>query len=619
LWNFHRRLLSNRFLTNLANSDSTAGSGFKMPSSETENQVIIHDLASSRWLHFTNPHQIIEANKIDEVLPALERIESLVMSEGWYAAGYISYEAAGAFDTALCTHAAVDLPLLWFGLYSTPGPFELPRPDFTAYSLGGLVPSVGKHEYKRAIKKIKQYIHSGETYQVNYTMQLQSSFSGDPWHLFLAMVQAQKAGYAAWVDTGRRVICSASPELFFRLEEERLICQPMKGTVKRGRTFAEDEAFAEWLQRSEKNRAENLMIVDMIRNDMGRVAEPGSVQTTSLFDVERRPTLWQMTSTVTARCSASLTEIMAVLFPCASITGAPKFRTTQIVAELELIPRGIYTGCIGYIAPGRIAQFNVAIRTAVVDRLEGRVIYGAGGGIVWDSDGEDEYNEALLKARVLEEQRPEFSLLETILWTPEDSYYLLEYHLRRLKNSAVYFDFQVDIDNIRSQLQSKADAFGCEPKKIRLLVSIAGGVQIAVMAVEKQDRPLRIQLAREPVDSSEIFLYHKTTCRQIYESAQKEFPDCDDVLLWNERGELTESCIANLVVQLDGKLLTPPVESGLLPGVFRASLIEQGRIVEQRITVGDLKRCTKIYLVNSVKKWREADLIFRTADRNAPD
>jgi para-aminobenzoate synthetase / 4-amino-4-deoxychorismate lyase len=591
--------------------DSIAGNGFEMPTSETENQVILHDLASLRWLHFTNPHQIIEAGKIDEVLPALERIENFVTSEGWHAAGYISYEAAGAFDSALCTHAARDLPLLWFGLYSTPGRFELPRPDFTAYSLGGLVPSVDKPEYKRAIERIKQYIHSGDTYQVNYTLRLQSLFSGDAWHLFLAMVHAQKAGYAAWVDTGRRAICSASPELFFHLEGERLICKPMKGTVKRGRTLTEDEAFAEWLQRSEKNRAENLMIVDMIRNDLGRVAEPGTVQTTSLFDVERRPTLWQMTSTVTARCSASLKEIMAVLFPCASITGAPKFRTTQIIAELEPIPRGVYTGCIGYIAPGRIAQFNVAIRTAVVDRLEGRALYGAGGGIVWDSDGDDEYTEALLKARVLEEQCPEFSLLETILWTPEDSYFLLESHLKRLKDSAVYFDFPVDIGQIRSRLQRKVDTFAGEPQKIRLLVSSAGELQIEsiAMAVENLDRPLRIQLAREPVDSADIFLYHKTTYRRIYESAQKEFPDSDDVLLWNDRGELTESCIANLVVQLDGKLLTPPVDSGLLPGVFRASLIEQGRIVEQRITVGDLKRCTKIYLINSVKKWREAILI----------
>jgi len=242
--------------------------------------------------------------------------------------------------------------------------------------------------------------------------------------------------------------------------------------------------------------------------------------------------------------------------------------------------------------------------------VKGQVSYGAGGGIVWDSDAEDEYTEALLKARVLEEQRPAFSLLETLLWTPEDSYFLLELHLKRLKDSAVYFGFPTDIEQIRLLLKQKADEFSSKLQKIRLLVSNNGEIKIesAEMAIENPGRPLRIQLAREPVDSTEIFLYHKTTNRKIYESAQKEFPDFDDVLLWNECGELTESCIANLVVQLDGKLLTPPVSSGLLPGVFRDSLIRQGSIIEQKVTVGDLRRCAKIYLINSVRKWREAKL-----------
>jgi para-aminobenzoate synthetase / 4-amino-4-deoxychorismate lyase len=581
-----------------------------MPAGETENQVILHDFATSRWLHFAHPHRIITASRIEDVIPALSCIEALISEHGWHAAGFISYEAAEAFDSALCTHPAGFLPLLWFGLYSEPELFELPRADFRAYSIGSLVPSVGKGEYLRAIAKIKDYIHSGDTYQVNYTLQLKAHFSGDPWHLFLAMVHAQGAGYAAWIDAGRIAICSASPELFFRLEADRLVCKPMKGTVKRGRTLAEDESYADWLQRSEKNRAENLMIVDMIRNDLGRAAEPGSVLTPKLFEVERRPTLSQMTSTVTAKCNASLKEIMTALFPCASITGAPKFRTTRIIAELEPMPRGIYTGCIGYIAPQRIAQFNVAIRTAVVDRLEGRAEYGAGGGIVWDSDGDDEYTEALLKARVFEEQRPEFSLLESILWTPEESFFLLERHLKRLKDSAAYFNYAVDVERIRLKLQRKAIEFTDKPQKVRLLVDAAGGVQIEATSLETQKtgRPASVRPAREAIDPTEVFLYHKTTHREIYESAHRAFPDCDDVLLWNKRGELTESCIANLVVELDGKLLTPPVDSGLLPGVFRASLIEQGIISERKIMVGDLDRCAKIYLINSVRKWREAVL-----------
>ncbi len=582
-----------------------------MPRSETMNQVLLHDYSASRWLHFSLPHQIIVADRIEEALPALERVESLVDERGWHAAGFICYEAAAAFDSALITHQAGNLPLLWFGLYSAPETFALPDADFGAYSIGHPAPSASRPEYFQAISRIKEYIRSGDTYQVNYTMQLKARFSGDPWHLFLAMVQAQGPGYAAWIDLGRIAICSASPELFFRLEGNRLACKPMKGTVQRGKTLAEDEALADWLQGSEKNRAENLMIVDMIRNDLGRAAAPGSVLTESLFDVESRPTLWQMTSTVKADCSKSLTEIMAALFPCASITGAPKCRTTQIIAELETAPRGIYTGCIGYIAPQRKAQFSVAIRTAVVNRIEREAVYGAGGGIVWDSDGDEEYTEALLKARVLEEQRSEFRLLETILWTPEDSFFLLQRHLKRLKDSAVYFDYKIDIEEIRTQLHRVAEEFSNAPQKVRLLVNAVGGAQIEPTPIENRhcSRPIRVRLAPKAVDPEDVFLYHKTTRREVYESAQQAFPDCDDALLWNARGELTESCIANLVVEMDGGLFTPPVDSGLLPGVFRASLIEQGRIAERKIKIGDLKRCKKVFLVNSVRKWREAVLV----------
>ncbi len=578
---------------------------------KTENPIILHDLESSRWLHFTNPYQIITANKIDDVLPALEHVETLLNERGWHAAGFISYEAAGAFDAALSAHPAGNLPLLWFGLYPAPESFQLPRPDFQAYNLGNPVPSICKAEYCRAISKIKDYIRSGDTYQVNYTLQLHAYFSGDPWHLFLAMVHAQGAGYAAWLDMGRIALCSSSPELFFRLDGDRLTCKPMKGTAQRGRTLAEDKIYAEWLQGSEKNRAENLMIVDMIRNDLGRVSEPGSVQTTRLFDIERRPTLWQMTSTVTSRCKASLKEILTSLFPCASITGAPKCRTTQIIAALEPVPRGIYTGCIGYMVPGRIAQFNVAIRTAVVDRVANKAEYGTGGGIVWDSDGEDEYTEALLKARVFEERQPEFSLLETILWNPEDSYFLLDYHLQRLKDSAEYFNYPMDAHQIQMLLHGKVDEFSVNPQKIRLLLSSNGAVRIVniPLFIENADHPARLRLSSKSVDPSDIFLYHKTTNRKVYESALQEFPDCDDVLLWNNRGELTESCISNVVVELDGKLFTPPVNSGLLPGTFRDSLMQQGKIFERIIKIAELERCTKIYLINSVRKWREGVFI----------
>jgi para-aminobenzoate synthetase / 4-amino-4-deoxychorismate lyase len=573
-------------------------------------QIILHNASTEQWLCFQNPHRIITAARTHDILSALGQIEKLVNENGWYAAGFLSYESSGAFDHALTTRSAGEFPLLWFGLYPKPEAIELPRPDFSAYALGDAVSSVSQPEYEQAIHRIKTYIGAGDSYQVNYTLRLMLPFSGNPWHLFLAMVRAQSPGYAAWVDIGRYAVCSASPELFFRLQGNRLTCKPMKGTVRRGRTQKEDKALSDWLHFSEKNRAENLMIVDMIRNDLGRVADTGSVHVPRMFEVERHPTLWQMTSTVTADCAKSIAEIMSALFPCASITGAPKIRTTQIIAELEPTPRGLYTGCIGFIAPERSVQFNVAIRTAVVDRQAGKVEYGSGGGIVWDSAADDEYTEALLKARVLTEQRSEFSLLETMRWTSEDGYFLLDYHMARLADSAAYFGFAINAARLRAFLLEKALKFFPGIQRVRLLVGANGSAEIEVSTLsETSASPVRLRLAREPVNTADVFLYHKTTQRSVYENAQKNVSDCDDVLLWNERGEITESCIANVVVEVDGNMLTPPVESGLLPGTFRAFLLEQGIIREQVVVLDDLLRCSKIYLINSVRKWREAVVI----------
>jgi para-aminobenzoate synthetase/4-amino-4-deoxychorismate lyase len=575
-----------------------------------EGQVILHDKAAEKWIHFRDPHQVIVAYEAEEVVAALMSIESLVQRHGWHAAGFLSYEAASAFDNALCARSSQDFPLLWFGLYPNAGEYELPKVDFDAYILAEPVPAISQEEYSQAIERIKHHIKSGDTYQVNYTLRLKSCFRGDPFHLFLAMVQAQSAGYSAWIDTGRFAICSASPELFFHLEGDNLTCKPMKGTVRRGRTLEEDMSLADWLHHSEKNRAENLMIVDMIRNDLGRVAEVGSVQVPRLFEVERHPTLWQMTSTVTATCRKSFSEIIAALFPCASITGAPKIRTTQIIAELEPAARGIYTGSIGFLTPNRVAQFSVAIRTAVVDRNMAQVEYGSGGGIVWDSACGDEYTEALLKSRVLTEQRPQFSLLETMLWTPDESYFLLDYHLRRLADSAKYFGFPVDIECVRKQLLARCSDFFAEPMRVRLLIDSDGRPEIQADPLRQVEtsRPVRIMLAREPVNSADIFLYHKTTYRKIYEEARQSCSACDDVLLWNEREEITESSIANVVVKINEDLFTPPLDSGLLAGTFRKWLLDTGQIRERILKVRDLEQCSKIYLINSVRKWQDAVL-----------
>ena len=571
----------------------------------------MHDAAGRRWLRFEEPRRTISASRTEDVLPTLRRVESLVHEHGWHAAGFLSYEAGSAFDAALKVHPLKTFPLLWFGLYPEAEEMDLPAVDYAAYSLSPPVPSVNRDAYDHAIGCVKRYIQSGDTYQVNYTIRLNAAFEGDAWHLFLAMVRAQSPGYAAFVDTGRYAICSASPELFFRRERDILTCKPMKGTVHRGRTLREDRDLAAWLQSSEKNRAENLMIVDMIRNDLGRIADTGSVQVRNMFDVERHPTLWQMTSTVTARSSGSLTDIMAALFPCASITGAPKVRTSEIIAELEPEPRRVYTGSIGFLTPGRVAQFNVAIRTAVADREAGKVEYGSGGGIVWDSASRDEYGEALLKARVLTERRPGFDLLETIRWTPEDSYFLLEYHLRRLSDSAEYFGCRLNVERIHGQLLDRAGGFGQEARRVRLLAGLDGSIEIQADLLDEREggKPLRVALARECVDSADIFLYHKTTNRRVYDNARQAHPGCDDVLLWNANGELTESCLANIVMEIDGTMCTPPVNCGLLAGTFRASLLDQGQIQERVLKIDDLHRCGKIWLINSVRKWQEASLI----------
>jgi para-aminobenzoate synthetase/4-amino-4-deoxychorismate lyase len=403
--------------------------------------VILHDAARGQWLSFREPARVLEARQVEAVLPALREAEALVNERGLYAAGFISYEAAPAFDPSFRARpAGDDFPLLWFGLYSRPEVVAPPPPG--PMLEGEWKPSVTRAEYAAAIDCIQAHIARGDTYQVNYTFRLRRAFDGDAWALFGALAQAQQAAYAAYVDLGRYAICSVSPELFFARDGRQVTARPMKGTAPRGRWSAEDRSKAAWLRGSEKNRAENVMIVDMLRNDLGRVAEVGSVRVPRLFEVERYPTVWQMTSTVTAETGVSTADLLAALFPCASITGAPKTRTTQIIAELEGEPRRIYTGLLGYFGPEQRAQFNVAIRTVLVDRAKGQAEYGVGGGIVWDSIAADEYEECRHKARVLSDPRPHFALFETLLWSPEaGGYWLLDYHLRRLERSAEYFGF----------------------------------------------------------------------------------------------------------------------------------------------------------------------------------
>jgi para-aminobenzoate synthetase/4-amino-4-deoxychorismate lyase len=475
--------------------------------------------------------------------------------------------------------------------------------------IGRWHPTLTRGEYARALCAIHEAIGAGEVYQVNFSFRLRAPFSGDLLPLFWQLYERQPVPYAAYLDTGAHAIASLSPELFFALDGERITTRPMKGTAPRGLTLADDLQQAERLTQCPKNRAENLMIVDMARNDLGRIARIGSVRVPRLFEAERYATLWQMTSTVVACTDAPLPEIFRALFPAASITGAPKIRATHVIHALERVPRGVYTGAIGVVLPNRRAQFNVAIRTLHYDKAAGQLVYGVGSGVVWDSEQVAEYEECLTKAQVLFAPRPAFELLETLLWRRGRGYFLLEAHLKRLRDSADYFGFAVDADAVRCQLLTVAERFTAPRYRVRLRVNRHGEAQVEYAPLSPERRVWRVALAREPVNPREVFLYHKTTYRQVYERARATRPDCDDVILWNTRGEITESTLANVVVRLDRRYYTPPVECGLLAGVYRGHLLQRGLLRERVLTPDDLRRAEAVYLINSVRGWIKAEVV----------
>lgn len=572
-----------------------------LPNSIPAVRAVVHDHSRSEWLALSRPVRIFATSNHADVAALLAEVEAEVANGEGIAAGWVSYEAAPAFDAQLTVKPAGPVPLLWFGLFADSAPITLPEAldeivarDWTA--------DVDEAGHAAAVNRILDYIREGDTYQVNCTYRQHAPFHGDSWRAFLRLVAAQRETYGAFIDTGRHVVCSASPELYFRLDGERIVSKPMKGTAARGRTLAEDRDQARNLRASEKERAENLMIVDMVRNDFGRLADTGSVKVPQLFTVEKYPTLWTMTSTIEARTDASLSRIFAETFPPASITGAPKRRTMDIIAELERSPRGVYTGAVGFIAPNRVAQFNVAIRTLVVDREKNEAEYGVGSGIVWDSVPVREWQECATKTRILRSSITPFDLLETLKWTPEEGYVLLERHLTRLMDSAEYFDVPVHVANIRKALAEAAQAFGDTAQRIRLLVDHAANIRIEAKPLSLSTQPImRVALAAQPVDSNNRFLYHKTTHRDHYEAARASRPGFDDVVLWNERGEVCETTIANLAIQIDGQWVTPPVSSGLLPGTLRAEMLARGELVERVVTVDELKRAATIRLFNSVR------------------
>jgi len=585
--------------------------------------VIAQDEACG-WLLFADPVRFLLARHPSEVSSVLDRAGQEVAA-GFCVAGFISYEAAPGLDAALCTReGAGDVPLAWLGVYRAPVRLTaLPVAGTEGFQLGAWECDTDADTYGTAIQRIKDYIYAGDTYQVNYTVRLRSRFAGDPYALFKHLVHAQNARNAVFADTGRLAVCSASPELFFEREGSCIRSRPMKGTSARGLAYDDDRRMAEALQHCPKNRAENVMIVDMIRNDLGRIAEPGSVRVPGLFEVEQYPTVHQMVSTVEARTGAGLAQTVKALFPCASITGAPKVRTMQIIRELEHSPRGVYTGMCGYwLADGR-ARFNVAIRTVVVDRESGMAEYGTGGGVVWDSTSEGEYRECFTKAAIL--TRPpvaEFRILESLLHEPDAGWFLLEAHIRRAEQTAAYFGFRFGTGAMRQALEAcvAAQASAGQALKVRWLLAEDGRMETEASTLGGNDGVWKTGVAMNACRHDDVFVHHKTTNRRVYDEALARFPGCRDVILVNEQGDVTESCYGNVVLALDdGSMVTPPLCCGLLDGTFRRYLLERGELREQRVTPTMLRQASRVWLINSVRKWIATELCLAESEVRAQD
>ncbi len=578
------------------------------------------------WVAFDEPGEIIVARTPSDVMPALHAVQQ-ALDTGWAATGFLTYEAAAGFDPALCTHPRDALPLLRFTLHRdwqvTDRP-PLPPPQ-AALDLRW-EPQISRADYTAGINRIREWIARGETYQVNYTTRLQAPFRLDPAAWFHHLWLAQRPSYAALIQGQDFVISSVSPELFFDLQGDVLTCRPMKGTAARGRTWAEDEQQAQSLQQSHKNRAENVMIVDMIRNDLGRIAPPGKVQTTALFEIERYPTVLQMTSTIQAQSTAGLPDIMGALFPSASITGAPKVHTMKLIRELEPQPREIYTGTIGAWWPThpvtrqgpRHARFNVAIRTAQIDTRHRIATYGTGGGIVWDSDPAKEYAECQTKALVLQAPSMDWSLFETLRWRPASGWFLKQAHLDRIAASAAYWGWPDRRAALESALDQAAATFSPTPQRVRLQYSACGEIDIDTVPLDQERHVLKVALAAQPVADDDIRLFHKSTRREPYNQARARQPGVDDVLLWNERGELTEFTIANVFVRMGAHWYTPPVDCGLLNGTLRATLVRRGRVKERVIYKHDLKSVSDIVWGNSVRGFRRVRLEDLSISRDNP-
>lgn len=569
-------------------------------------------------LLFTEPVRPLTASHLGEVPAVLAAVDEAV-ADGAYVAGYLAYEAGYAFEEHSFEEMVPSLlpqPLAWFGVYESPTVLtkeevtELLDPQAgQGFEVDEAHLTIGRAAYREKIAAIKSSIREGDVYQINFTDRVEFQCSGSPVALYAALRQRQRVPYSAFLNLGDTTILCLSPELFFRREESRILTRPMKGTVHRGRTVQEDADLRAWLAADAKSRAENLMIVDLLRNDLSRVCEPGSVQVPDLFTTETYETLTQMTSTVEGqlRKDTSYADIFAALFPCGSVTGAPKIRAMQIIHDLEAGPRGVYCGGIGYIAPDRRATFNVGIRTLVISGTQGRM--GTGSGIVWDSDADAEYDECVLKTQFLTRKAgtmiTEFDLFETMR-SEDGSIALLDLHIDRMRESAAYFGFPFKEQSFRNGVDAMLDTWAPSGAwKVRVMLNKEGRYEASAEGID--DAPAafgRVVFAEEPIDSTDPFFYHKTTNRAVYEVAfeQAQAQGFDEVLFLNERGEVTEGSRTNLFIQKGDTLLTPPVSSGLLNGVYRRHLLAtRSGVQEQVLYPEDVQQADAVFLCNAVR------------------
>ncbi len=570
---------------------------------------------------FLDPSHILTARDLSEIPFLFARIDEALAS-GFHVAGFLSYEAGYHFEPAALGPnrklPASDLPLAWFGVYRDPlalpaSPYdEFPSDDQPPIGPEDLSIDLPPSElYRDRIRQIHRYIEAGDFYQANLTLDVRIPWRAAAHRLFRRMLANQPVAYGAFIHAGDTKILSASPELFFRRDGSQITVRPMKGTVRRGRDSTEDAALATWLSHDPKNRSENVMIVDLLRNDLGRISAHGSVQVTDLFSIERYNQLFQMTSTIRGELQPGITnyQLFRSLFPCGSITGAPKVRTMQVLRELESGPRGIGCGAIGFFAPGNRATFSVAIRTLTLRDSE--INLRVGSGITYDSDPEAEYQECRLKSRFITDVPVPFDLIETLLWN--GTYAFLDQHLERLAASAGYFDFRFDREEILHALNRYSESLSPTKQfRVRILLSRSGAASLTSQPLALSCDPISLLVSSTPTDSSDCFLRHKTTHRPLYDRMHRQAraSGFDDALFLNEHGQVTECSIYNVMIEKDGRLLTPPVACGLLPGVYRSHLLAaESKIQEQPLSVPDILAADHVFAFNSVRGLRSVSSI----------